>query len=130
MYIYIYEMAVDQPSDEEDILPMINAMQSTINRLSGIPKKIIFLALTVVSLIATITSLSVTFGKVPTPPTAVPITAMPTTAMPTTAMPTTAVPITMSPTRKKTAYPTTAMPTFYTVPTGIPTTKPTRKKGG
>jgi len=118
-------MAVDQPSDEEDILPMINATQSTINRLSGIPKKIIFLALTVVSLIATITSLSVTFGKVPTPPTAVP-----TTAMPTTAMPTTAVPITMSPTRKKTAYPTTAMPTFYTVPTGIPTTKPTRKKGG
>ena len=118
-------MAVDQPSDEEDILPMINAMQSTINRLSGIPKKIIFLALTVVSLIATITSLSVTFGKVPTPPTAVPITAPPITAVPTTA-----VPITMSPTRKKTAYPTTAMPTFYTVPTGIPTTKPTRKKGG
>ena len=115
-------MVVDQPSDEEDILPMINAMQSTINRLSVIPKKIIFLALAVVSLIATITSLSVTFGKVPPPTTAVPTTAMPTTAMPTTAMPTTAVPITI-PTRKKTSYPTVPI-------TDVPTMKPTRKKGG
>lgn len=116
-------MVVDQPLDDEDedIRPMINVVQSTIIRLSEIPKKIIIIALAVVSLIATITSLSVTLGKVPPP------TMYPTTAYPSTSYPTTAVPITI-PTRKKTAYPTvriTEMPT-----TDVPTMKPSKKKGG
>ena len=101
-------MLIDQPSDNEDTLHMINTMKSTITRLSEIPKKIIFLVVTSISLIATITSVSVKLVKV-SPPTAMPTILVYPTAMPTD--------IPNNPTKKPTDIPNN------------PTKKPTKKKG-
>jgi hypothetical protein len=132
-------MLIDQPSDNEDTLHMINTMKSTITRLSEIPKKIIFLVVTSISLIATITSVSVKLVKV-SPPTAMPTILVYPTAMPTilvypTAMPTilvypTAMPtdIPNNPTKKPTDIPNNPTKKPTDIPNN-PTKKPTKKKG-